>query len=258
MHELKLIAVGSSPLIAEEIRAEIASLIGTELPIDMTTTEEVQRVEPNVFYVCALTQERVLEKIIPRGKLFVLDLHPTTKFFLDIAKIPSGERVCVFNNRLPYTQLLIKECLQLGIDQLQFDPVAYDEMSACEIGERLQAAQYIIGVACLMDERMLFSERFKHSLRADVKTIAGRRTASIKSAGRLLAGIAEFYSDRSSENTARIVQLLRQASNNAVINRIGLSSMPVDESVFSSNDAESQRQVLRYLHEKFQKLAELN
>ena len=258
MHELKLIAVGSSPLIAEEIRAEIASLIGTELPIDMTTTEKVQCVEPNEFYVCALTQAVVLEKIVPREQLFVLDLHPTTKFFLDIAAIPIGETVCIFNNRLPYTQLLIDECRQLGIDQLQFEPVAYDEMPEREIGERLQAAQYIIGVACLMDERMLFSERFKHSLRADVKTIAGRRTASIKSAGRLLAGIAEFYSDRSSENVAHIVQLLRQASNNAIVNRIGLSSMPVDESVCGSNDAESQRQVLLYLHEKFRKLAELN
>ncbi len=258
MNELKLIAVGSSALIAEEIKSEIASLIGEEIPIDTMTTDEVTRAQSNAFYICALTQECVLEKIIPRGKLFVLDLHPTTKFFLDIATIPSGERVCVFNNRLPYTQLLIKECLQLGIDQLQFEPVAYDEMPEREIGERLQAAQYIIGVACLMDERMLFSERFKHSLRADVKTIAGRRTASIKSAGRLLAGIAEFYSDRSSENVAHIVQLLRQASNNAIVNRIGLSSMPVDDSACGSNDAESQRQVLLYLHEKFRKLAELN
>ena len=255
MNELRLIAVGSSPLIAEEIKSEVASLIGNELSIDMMTTDEVRSVEPDTFYICALTQAGVLDRIVPRGKLFVLDLHPTTKFFLDIATIPIGERVCVFNNRLPYTQLLINECRQLGIDRLRFEPVAYDEMSAADVSERLSAARYIIGVACLMDERMLFSARFNGQLRADVKTIAGRRTASIKSAGRLLAGIAEFYCDAPSTEVTHIVKMLRQASNNAVVNQIGLSSAPIEEYM---DGAASQREVLRYLHEKFCKLAELN
>ena len=255
MSELKLIAVGSSPLIAEEIKSEVASLIGDELSIGTMTTDEVRDVKPNTFYICALTQGIVLEKIVPRGSLFVLDLRPTTKFFLDIATIPIGERVCVFNNRLPYTQLLIDECRRLGIDQLRFEPIAYDEMSASDVIERLSAARYIIGVACLMDERMLFSDRFNGWLRADVKTIAGRRTASIKSAGRLLAGIAEFYSGAPSTEVTHIVKMLRQASNNAVVNQIGLSSAPIEESM---DGAASQREVLSYLHEKFCKLAGLN
>ena len=193
MVNLTIIAVGSSLLIAEEIKSIILTLLGDEIPIKTLATNDVKGSSNNTFYVCATTQKDHLKNIIPDNQLFIFDLHPTTKFFLDIAKIPAGEKVHVFNNLLPYTQLLAKECYQLGINKLVFQPIAYDEMSTDTVHNLLREANYIIGVDCLMDNRMLFSDKYLPSLKKDVNIIAGKRAASALSASNFISAIADFY-----------------------------------------------------------------
>lgn len=81
MHELKLKAVGSSPLIADEIKSIAESFLGKEIFIDAVATSSIERAEENTFYVCAKSQEPCLIEKIPREKIFIFDLHPTTNFF---------------------------------------------------------------------------------------------------------------------------------------------------------------------------------
>ena len=147
MLELKLIAAGSSPLIAEEIKSVAQSFPGEEIFIDTATTDEIKTPPENIFCVCAVTQAEKLSRVVPADKLFVFDLHPTTKFFLDIARIPSGSEVYVFNNLLPYTKLLAEECRALGVDRLL--------------------------------EHVLL-KNYRDDLRDDVKILAGKRAASAK------------------------------------------------------------------------------
>ena len=182
MVNLTIIAVGSSLLIADEIKSIILTLLGDEIPIKALTTSEIKNFSKDTFYVCATTQKVHLQNIIPDNQLFIFDLHPTTKFFLDIAKIPAGEKVYVFNNLLPYTQLLAKECRQLGINDLKFQPIAYDEMPNDTVHNLLKEANYIIGVDCLMVDKMLFSDKYLPSLQENVNIIAGKRAASVSSA----------------------------------------------------------------------------
>lgn len=193
MRDLQLAAVGSSEAIAAEIKDIAASILDNAIPITIMTTEKIHRAEENTFYICATTQRGALEKIIPRGQLFVFELRPTTLFFLDIAKIPKGTDVYIFHNLSPYTALLKEECQKLGITGLTFHTIPYEEMSGEEIAARLQEARYIIGVECMVGENVLRSEKYRPHMRGDVKIIACKRAASTASASRLLEGIASFY-----------------------------------------------------------------
>lgn len=204
MRELQIVAVGSSELIAKEIKEITASFLGNGLPIRVATVRSVRAAEPDSFYVCATTQQDALEKVIPSDRLFVFDLHPTTMFFLAIAKIPAGEHVFVFNNLIPYTELLARECLELGIEGLRFHPVAYDEMDEEEVRRRLTRARYIIGVDCMVNENVLLSEKYRRYLREDVIIIPGKRAASVASANRLLGGITNFYVEGFLEKSRRL------------------------------------------------------
>ena len=123
MPELNIVAVGSSPLIAAEIQGLLREILGHFFTIDTVTTDSVQEAAPHTFYICANTQGKKLQSIIPPEQLFIWELHPTTRFFLDIAQIPAHSDVYVFNNLLPYTELLAKECQTLGIDTLNFHPL---------------------------------------------------------------------------------------------------------------------------------------
>ena len=281
MRELKLKAVGSSPLIANEIKSVAQSFLGEEIFIGTATTKEVTHSEAETFYVCAKSQESFLRTKIPPENLFVFDLHPTTKFFLDIAQIPSGSEVYVFNNLLPYTKLLAEECRALGVDKVTFHSVAYDEMPAAEVRERLSKARYIIGVDCLVGEQMLFSDAYRENLRSDVKIIAGKRVASIPSASKLLTGVAEFYhqSFLAEKNSLRAdapaqigtllskirktVEMLKRAVNHVVTGQVVIT----DNSHSAENPAASskspinlellneQLQVLFYIKQKIRGLS---
>lgn len=280
MRELKLKAVGSSPLIAEEIKSVVQSFLGEEIFIDSATTKEVKQTEADTFYICAKSQENFLRTKISAENLFVFDLHPTTKFFLDIAQIPVGSEVYVFNNLLPYTKLLAEECRALGVDKVNFHSIAYDEMSADEVYAALGKARYIIGVDCLVGEQMLFSDIYRGYLRSDVKIIAGKRVASIPSASKLLAGVAEFYyeslleekntldNDRPEQiellldKVYQTIKILRRAVNQVVTGQVvinGNSNSTEEFTVSSKNKIDlrllnEQLQVLFYIKQKIIRL----
>lgn len=281
MRNLRLKAVGSSPLIADEIKSVAQSFIGTEIFIDTATTREVGQIEDDTFYICAKSQENFLRTKLSDKNLFVFDLHPTTKFFLDIAQIPAGSEVYVFNNLLPYTKLLAQECRAVGVDKVNFHFVAYDEMPPEEVYAALSRAYYIIGVDCLVGEQMLFSEAYRGCLRSDVKIIAGKRVASIASASKLLAGVAEFYykSLLEEKNTlvnndserletllnkiCKTIKMLRSAINHVVTGQVDINgnqnfSEGLTVNIDSRTVLESineQLQVLFYIKQKFQKLS---
>lgn len=270
MRELKLKAVGSSPLIANEIKSVIQSFLGEDISIDTATTKEIEQPEAETFYVCAKSQENFLRTKISTEKLFVFDLHPTTKFFLDIAQIPAGSEVYVFNNLLPYTKLLAEECQALGVDKVIFHSIAYDEMPAEKVCSDLSRARYIIGVDCLVGEQMLFSDAYRENLRPDVKIIAGKRVASIPSASKLLASVAEFYhqsflAEKNSlpaDSPARIrtlldkirktVEMLRRAVNHAVTGQVVIN----DNSNSSAEPAKNSKSPINFelLNEQLQVL----
>lgn len=287
MRELKLVAVGSSELIAGEIKEIIESFLGQSFPIATQTTNAVKSAEPDVFYICATTQKAALEAVIPPEQLFVFDLHPTTMFFLSIAKIPAGEEVVVFNNLLPYTELLAQECRELGIRHLRFCPVIYDEMREDEIRKRLAAARYIIGVDRMTGDEVLLSETYRPYLREDVKIIAGQRAASVPSENLLLAGIAAFYLTEFqqaeqalqtkcgtgvpfgteiaalSQKISRIFHILQNASLQTVTSQIAGGTPPavydfanrLEASHATMEFIKGQLDALRYLHKKLAQLA---
>ena len=182
-------AIGSSRFIAEEIASICQSFLGADWAIQTQTTQNIMTCRPDTFYVCAKTQEAVLARRIPEGQRFDLELHPTTVFFLAIAGIPRGTTVHVFNNLLPYTELLIQECRDLGIDGLRFLPIAYAEMGDMEVRQLLREARYIIGVDRFLGKSVLQSPRYVQELRGDVRIIAGKRTASVATACRLVDAI---------------------------------------------------------------------
>lgn len=195
MKQPKIIAVGSSPLVAREIATILSPILSPlpQLKTDTAATGDICQPAKDTFYICANTQGTRLQNIVPQEQLFILRLQPTTRFFLDIAKIPAGETVYIFNNLLPYAKLLMQECQELGIDRLNFRPLAFKEMPEETVCQELSRAKWLIGVSPFVGKGILFSDRYRSYLRPDLKVIPGRRTASVASACRFLAALAHFY-----------------------------------------------------------------
>lgn len=191
----KLVAVGSSLLVARELAGLLRTLLGNLLPIETCKTSDIQRSESNAFYICANTQGERLSLCVPQEQLFILALEPQATFFLSLAQVPMHSSVVVFNNLRPYAELLIRRCKERGLTDFQYTPLAYEELPIEETGAILQRAHAIIGVDVFVCDGVLGSPRYRSYLRDDVIVIGGQRVPSVASAASLLLAIARRVED---------------------------------------------------------------
>lgn len=208
MIKLKIAAVGSSPLIAEEILHAAKCIIGADIDITIYSTDEIPKNIYADLYICAITQLKPLQKVIPREKIILLDLMPPAKFFIAVARIPEGETIYIFNNQLEYTRILSDYCQKLGISGVKFLPIAYEEMAQEEIITRLRKARYIIGVDKFIDT-ILKSTRYAGYLRSDVQIIPATRVASVHSACALIQCIATQFHANITDQAALLTEKLQ-------------------------------------------------
>ena len=141
---VKIAAVGSSSLIAEEIRDIARALLSERLPVILRRTEEIVDDRSADLYLCARTQYEQLSHIIPRERLFLMELQPDSPFFFAISRIPAGSDVYIFNNHLSYPKELAAYCRTLGMDQVNYIPLAFEELPKEELLRILSNAPPIL------------------------------------------------------------------------------------------------------------------
>lgn len=290
-------AVGSSSLIANEICHLVKILLNDQFTIFTICTKDVTSDTKADFFVCASTQYKRLQKIVPIKNIFVVTLTPTSSFFFQLARIPHGQTVYIFNNQLAYTNILADYCRTIGLNNLNFQSIAYDEMPENEIIQRLKRAKYIIGVDCFVDEHVLLTDKYKKHLVDDVKILAGKRTISVPSACAFLKGITDFYyefivkeqkklskqvlqntipSDALSTSTNmlikklnKIIAVIRTATVQTVANQVDLIATPWEEKKSAAISAETTANIyfdkitanlaiLKSLSDKLQQISKAN
>ncbi|MEN6565556.1 MAG: hypothetical protein ABFC57_04590 [Veillonellales bacterium] len=209
---LNIVAVGSNKLIAEEVLNAVKVIIGDIASITAMTTASVQNDSAGDFFICAVTQKEPLSKVVSPEKLIVLDLRPTLEFFVQVSRIPAGETVYIFNSNINYAQLLKASCESLNIRQVNFVPIAYEDMPSEEVISKLRQARHIIGVGKLVEREVLLSERYKPYLRSDVKIIGNTRVATMQSACFLIQRVTEYFHTLVSKKIAGLVADLKQVA----------------------------------------------
>lgn len=207
---VKIIAVGSNPLIANEVEYIVKRILGEDIETTPMLTHNVTGKENTDLYVCALTQRLPLLKKISQEQLCVLDLRPTAQFFIDISHIPAGEIVYIFNSNQQYAEMLRHMCHEHKIDHLQFVTIAYEDMPEETVIRHLQQAKYIIGVGKLVEKEVLLSEKYRKFLRQDVKIIGRTRMATMETACMLLEKVQEMKPKTSSGDAANEQKSIHQ------------------------------------------------
>lgn len=244
-------AVGSSKLIANEIANLAKNIFHNKLSINSFSIDNITNQDTTDFYICAPTQYKKLCQIIPPRKVFIFELIPTSTFFLQIASIPPLSTVYVFNNLSQYTNTLIDSCHRLGITKLSFIPLAYESMPEQKLICCLKKAHYIIGVDRFLGTEALLSSHYKKYLPEDIKIIAAKRTASVRSSCLFLHAVSVFYYNKVkarytdllkantistsdeltnlAHNTIKFIDIIRAASVQIIANQIDLAAQPINQ-----------------------------
>ena len=215
----RIVAAGSNTLIAEEVLNAVKVIIGDIAEVTATTTASLTDDRSGDIFVCGVTQKEPLSKVVPAEKMVVLDLRPTSQFFMQISRIPAGETVYIFNSNINYARLLKKSCESLNIKDVEFIPIAYEDMPSEEVITKLRQARYIVGVGKLVEKEALLSPKYKKYLRPDVTIIGNTRVATMQSAFLLIQRVTEYFHTTASQQIASLAGELKTLSDSSAIDR---------------------------------------
>lgn len=191
----RIIAAGSNELNAAEVLHVVRRIVGGSVYIRSMVSANITGHEDTDLYVCALTQRGKMLSLIPPESLVVLDLRPTAEFFIALSHIPAGERVYIFNSNDRFAKLMVKMCRDYHINDIHFEIIAYEDMPAKQVIQKLRQARYIIGVGHLVDKEVLLSPQYSSYLRDDVTIIGCVRMATMVSACELIERMASIEGD---------------------------------------------------------------
>lgn len=217
--DIKIYAVGSNVILTTEIKEALLLILEDLLPIDMFCSENVKDHLDGSLYVCNQSQYKNLISYIPKEKIVVLNLTPTSHFYVKISSIPENSTVYVFNNKKPYAETLIQNCINMGITALNFVPFPYSELSQEETISILKRAEYIIGVDKLLGNEVLLSEKYKQYLNPNVVLIGAKRVAAINSACEVVSHVNTLAYQFSSIRLKKILRSLKTDYENQSLYR---------------------------------------
>jgi archaellum component FlaC len=209
MNQIRIITVGGTRTISEELLEGVRYCLKENFDGRPIAQSELTALDMADLYICLPSRLSELADIISRDKVLGLELVPVPEFFVRVARIPEGETVYVFHNIVRGGQPLVKNCIEVGIKHLQFDFIAYHEMSRPEVIEKLQQANYIIGIENLVGAKGVLKTEYKEFLKTDVTIISAQRIPTLEAASQLRVCFSSFKHRETSLKVSEISNELK-------------------------------------------------
>lgn len=211
---IRLITTAGDGLIANELLEAVQQILRNRFDASACPISKLPNHHDADLFLCVSSRKTELAQTIPQEKIIGIELLPYNYFFIQVAKLPVGETVHIFNNSTSYAKKLEEYCVQLSIEHVRFEYISYDEISEEEAGKRLGEAKYIIGVETIVGARGVLNQRFKKYIRPGARIIAAKRIASVESACELMQWITAFGNKQLllqiTENTNHLNDQLQQ------------------------------------------------
>lgn len=247
--DIRIHAVGSNQVIANEVLEAAHHVLGKQIGGQAYPQSRITDHSVADLFLCFSTRINELSTLIPREKIVGLELLPNTNFFVEVAQLPAGESVYIFNNITRVADQLAKYCRDFGIKHLQFINIAYDEISEQEIIKKLQAARYIIGVDSSVGATGPLNQ-YKQYLRSDSVIVSGNRIATIDSSCDLMRRVTLFQHKQTSNQVANITE-------NLTGNLQEITALATDLSTSLETDQKNLQQIQAKMEQEASQLQEV-
>lgn len=205
----RIAAVGSTKTVAEELVQAFSHLFSDHsLNISAYAVKDITSPDLADLYLCLPTRVEEAARKIPIAKIVALELTPPPLFYVQVAQIPSGETVVVFNNNTAQADKIASYCKEYGVTHINYIYAPYNEKSEDEIAEILKNARYIIGSENIVGTGSILDQKYKKYISQDSKIFGARRIATIESVCEIMTWITSYNFKQLSAETAAISQSL--------------------------------------------------
>ncbi len=193
---VRLATVGSSQIVADELLAAVHQLLGKDVGGRAYAIREVSDHTVADLFVCLPTRVEEAAQKIPRDKIVALELVPDAYFYVQVALLPAGSQVFVFNNNTAQAEAIAKYCRQHGVTHVEYISLPYDELPPEELADKLGKARYVIGAQRIVGAGGVLTTKFGAGLRGDAAVIGANRIATTESVCALMRWITLFNHKR--------------------------------------------------------------
>lgn len=192
MSDISIVTTAGDTRIAEEVLNAVKQVLGTDIKGQGFALKDIPGSDIADLFICISSRKTEVAKKIPTEKIVGIDMVPDNRFYVELAKIPAGETVWIFNNSTNYAKKLLEYCLNVGIDHINFEFIPYDELTDQEIKDRLQQAKHVAGIETIVSTGGILQQKFKNYLPEHLNIVVAKRIMDIYSSCQLMRWITSY------------------------------------------------------------------
>jgi len=208
-----LLLVGINESAAQELESVVRSTVGNLVETRKATLNNYSEYSGDL-YVCFSNREKEFTAQYGSEKIIAMEMRAPAAFFIQIGRIPAGEKVVIFNNSKGGADVILKFLESYQLNHVTYESVAYEEIPPEITRQKLAAARYIIGNEGYVSRGKVLYEQFGSLLRPDATVIASPpREATPESVSRLAHKVIVFAQKQSLTETVDVSSRLAQRTN---------------------------------------------
>ena len=185
-NKIKIITVGSTEIVAHELLGAVKKIFSDEVDIRAMALSSVPNDKIADIFVALPTRVKEAAQIIPMEKIISMELVPDLSFYLQVAKIPQGEKVIIFNNNRAQGEKLIEYCKKHDLHHISYDVIAYDELPSNKVIEVISDKKYILGAETIVGSGGCLFTSYANHIKKDAKIISAKRFVTFESTKALM------------------------------------------------------------------------
>ncbi|WP_425805501.1 methyl-accepting chemotaxis protein [Desulfitobacterium sp. Sab5] len=176
MGVMKVSTIGSSLPVANELYrvTELFFSKSVEM-VNKYDVRELPNVLPEDLFIVLPTRVKQVCQYVPAEKVLGVELIPEIQLYVDVAKIPQGKSVGIFNNNLAQGNMIVSYLQSYGLN-LDYTVIPFDELSPEEVKDRLQKSEIIIGMNGFVGPEEVLFKKYREALNPESQIISFNRT----------------------------------------------------------------------------------
>jgi len=167
---IKLLLVGINQLTTNELKKVVEDTLGGYVETQQATLDDYHKYAADI-YVCFNNREQEFALKYGPDKVVGLEMRPPASFFLEVSRIPEGEKAIIFSNSQSGADVILKAIKTYSLDHIRYDVVAFGEMTEEETKGKIASAKYIIGNEGYTMPGKLLYDKYGDVLQNDVTVI---------------------------------------------------------------------------------------
>ncbi|WP_407309526.1 methyl-accepting chemotaxis protein [Desulfosporosinus sp. SB140] len=177
MSVMKISTIGSSLLVAEELYRVTEMFFNNK--VEMFNKYDIRQLPkhlPEDLFVVLPTRVEQASQFVPREKILGVELLPEPQLYVEVAKIPEGKAVGIFNNNSAQGNQIVAYLHSYGLDQFNYTVIPFDELTDSEVIERVGQVEVLIGMKGFVGSNEVLFKQYRDALRSECKIISFNRT----------------------------------------------------------------------------------